>query len=352
MQKLRAGVLGATGIVGQHYVRLLQNHPYFELSFLAASKDSTGKKYSDVLSERGRFVDDGIPALSLHAIDEIAVAAEKADFVFSALNSDAAKVYETLYAAAGLPVVSNTSAHRLDPDVPLLIPEINPEHLEIIHEQQKRRGWKKGFIVAKPNCSLQSYLFPLFPLHRAFGIETVIVSTMQALSGAGHPGISSLDIIDNLIPYIGGEEEKSETEPLKILGSIESGRFKPAQMTISAHCNRVPVLDGHTACVSVRFKKRTSKEEILQLWKEFKGLPQILSLPSAPLQPILYREEKDRPQPKLDRYAGNGMAITVGRLRECPALDFRFVALSHNALRGAASGGILNAELLFRQGYL
>lgn len=338
MQKLRVGVLGATGIVGQHYIQLLQDHPFFELSFLAASKDSAGKRFSE--------------ALTVHAVDEIDLAKKSADFVFSALGNDAAKTFETLYAQAGLPVVSNASAHRLDPDVPLLIPEINPEHLKIIPEQQKRRGWEKGFIVAKPNCSLQSYLFPLFPLHKAFGIKTIILTTLQAVSGAGYPGVSSLDMIDNLIPYIGGEEEKSETEPLKILGALEKGAFHPASIAISAHCNRVPVLDGHTACVSVEFVDKPTKEEILRLWKEFKGLPQTLSLPTAPLQPIIYREEKDRPQPKLDRMAEKGMAITVGRLRECPVLDFRFVALSHNALRGAASGGLLNAELLYRQGYL
>ncbi len=350
--KLRVGVLGATGMVGQHYVRLLQNHPWFEVSYLAASRESAGKSYAEALAEKG--CSSGVMlTLPVHRIDEIAAASSECDFVFSALGPEAALEYERQYAAAGLPVVSNASAHRNDPDVPVLIGEINPEHLAIIPEQQKKRGWKKGFIVVKPNCSLQSYLFPLYPLHRAFGIKKILVTTMQALSGAGYPGVSSLDILDNVIPYIGGEEEKSETEPLKILGQIENGRFVHASgISISAHCNRVPVADGHTACVSVEFASKPTGEEILRIWREFRGAPQELGLPSAPLQPIVYREEKDRPQPKLDRHTENGMAVTVGRLRDCPVLDIRFVALSHNALRGAASGGILNAELLFRKNYL
>ncbi len=305
MRKLRVGVLGATGMVGQHYVQLLNDHPFFEVAFLAASKDSAGKSYAQALSQKGR-PSEGLPArilaLPVHRIDEIDIAVKECDFVFSAVNSETAKVYEQLYAAAGLPVVSNVSTHRKDPDVPLLIPEINPEHLAIIPQQQKNRGWKKGFIVVKPNCSIQSYLFPLFPLHKKFGIKKIIVSTMQAVSGAGYPGVSSLDIIDNVIPYIGGEEEKSENEPLKILGTIQKGQFAPHEgISISAHCNRVPVMDGHTACVSVEFETKPTKEEILEIWREFKGVPQELDLPSAPAQPIVYREEKDRPQPKFDR---------------------------------------------------
>jgi aspartate-semialdehyde dehydrogenase len=346
-EKLRVGILGATGMVGQHYVRLLQNHPWFEVSYLAASRE--WKSYREALGEK----ECCSAAMPVHSIDEIEATSAACDFVFSALGTDAALEYERQYAAAGLPVVSNASAHRLDPDVPVLIGEVNPEHLAMIPKQQKNRGWEKGFIVVKPNCSLQSYLFPLFPLHRAFEIKRLIVTTMQAVSGAGYPGVASLDILDNIIPYIGGEEEKSETEPLKILGRMEQGRFvHAAGIEISAHCNRVPVADGHTACVSVEFVQKPSREEILRLWREFRGAPQELQLPSAPLRPIVYREEKDRPQPKLDRNAENGMAITVGRLRDCPVLDYRFVALSHNALRGAARGGILNAELLLRQNYL
>jgi len=355
MRKIRVGILGATGMVGQHYVNLLIEHPFFEISFLAASKDSAGKTYGQALQEKGRSFDSIPPsvlAMPVYSVDEIDKAKEHCDFVFSAVNAETAKINEPLYAAAGLPVVSNASAHRMDPDVPLLIPEINPEHLELIHQQRKNRGWGKGFIIAKPNCSVQSYLFPLFPLHQKFGIKKLIITTMQAVSGAGYPGVSSLDIIDNVIPYIGGEEEKSEREPLKILGKIQNGKIAPIQgLSISAHCNRVPVMDGHTACVSVEFVKKPTKEEILEIWREFRSVPQELNLPSAPIQPIIYREEKDRPQPKFDRNAEGGMAITVGRLRECPVLDFRFVALSHNALRGAAGGGVLNAELLYSQNY-
>lgn len=356
MKKLRVGILGASGMVGQRYVHLLKEHPFFEIAFFAASKESVGKSYAEAIQGKG-FPSDGIAprllSLPVHGIEEISLAKELCDFVFSAVGTEIALKYEALYAAAGLSVVSNAAAHRMDEDVPCLIPELNPEHLEIIPIQQKNRGWDKGFIVTKPNCSLQSYLIPLYPLHRKFGIKKIVLSTMQAVSGAGYPGVPSLDVIDNVIPYIGGEEEKSEQEPLKILGKIKEEKICPARgISISAHCNRVPVLDGHTACVSVEFEEKPTRQEILELWHAFKGAPQDLSLPSAPPQPILYREEKDRPQPKLDRNASKGMAITVGRLRECNVFDFRFVALSHNALRGAASGGVLNAELMYKKGYL
>jgi aspartate-semialdehyde dehydrogenase len=356
MQKSRVGILGATGLVGQQYVHQIKDHPFFEISFLAASKDSAGKKYGTALTEKGRPL-DGFPPhildLPIHAIDEVHQAKGLCDLVFSAVSTEAAKTYETLYAAAGLPVVSNTGYHRLDPDVPLIIPEINPEHLSVITHQQKRRGWDKGFIITKPNCSLQGFLIPLYPLHRAFKLKNIIVVTMQAVSGAGYPGIASLDIIDNIIPYIAGEEEKSEIEPLKILGSIQNEEISSiTDVSISMHCNRVPVLDGHTACVSVQFEKKPTKDEILTLWREFRGIPQELHLPSAPEHPIIYNEEKDRPQPRRDRDAEGGMAITVGRLRECHVFDFRFACLSHNVLRGAARGGVLNAELLHAQGYV
>jgi len=353
MKKLRVGVLGATGLVGQHYVRLLQEHPLFEIAFLAASPESAGRNYSDVLLQKGPLFDGIRVDREVYRIDEIDRAQELCDFVFSAVGGDVAKRFEPLYAAAGLPVLSNASSHRGEPDVPLLIPEVNPEHLRIIPVQQKNRGWDKGFIVAKPNCSLQSYMIPLYPLHQKFGVKKLVITTLQAVSGAGHPGISSLNMIDNIVPYIAGEEEKSEIEPLKIFGKIEGTGIQPAQgISISAHCNRVPVLDGHTACVSVLFEKKPDFEEVLQIWKEFRGLPQQLKLPSAPLQPLLYRQEKDRPQPRLDRQAEGGMAVTLGRLRDCPVFHYRFVALSHNALRGAAMGGVLNAELLQSQGYL
>ena len=349
MHRCRVGILGATGLVGQQYVRQLIGHPFFEITFLAASEESAGKKYAAVLVEKGR-PREGIPPhildMTVHAVHEIGEARERCSLVFSAISTEAAKKYEALYAAAGLRVVSNTGYHRLDSDIPLIVPEINPDHLSIIPSQQQRRGWT-GCIITKPNCSLQGFLIPLYPLHRTFKITKLVVVTMQAVSGAGYPGIASLDIIDNIIPFISGEEEKSETEPLKILGSIQKGEIAPLHdIDISMHCNRVPVLNGHTACVSVQFDQRPTREEILTLWREFRGVPQELRLPSAPSQPIIYNDQKDRPQPRLDRDAGGGMAITVGRLRECPVFDYRFVCLSHNVLRGAAKGGILNAELL------
>ena len=349
MVKRRVGVLGATGLVGQQYVRLLSGHPFFELIYLAASSVSAGKKYSAALREKGRPL-DGISSkvldMTVFAVHDLEEARERCSLVFSALSSEAAKAYEAFYAAAGFQVISNAGHHRMDPDVPLIVPEINPDHLEIIPHQQQQRGWT-GSLITKPNCSLQGFLIPLYPLHRKFGIKKVIVSTMQAVSGAGHPGISSLDIIDNIIPFIPGEEEKSETEPLKILGTVQGGEICPITgVDVSMHCNRVPVLDGHTACVSVQFESKPTREEILTLWREFRGVPQKLRLPSAPEQPILYSDEEDRPQPRLDRDAGGGMAVTVGRLRECRVFDYRFVCLSHNVLRGAAKGGVLNAELL------
>ena len=261
---------------------------------------------------------------------------------------------ENAYAAAGIPVVSSSSAHRWTEDVPMLIPEINPPHLDVIPEQQKKRGWKRGFIVVKPNCSLQSYLAPIYALEQAgYPINQLLVTTMQAVSGAGYPGVASLDMVDNIVPFIGGEEEKSEKEPGKILGKIENGKIIPhTRLKISAHCNRVPVVDGHTACVSMKFAgKKPTREEIIRIWREFTSVPQELKLPSAPEHPLVYREEENRPQPRKDRDAEKGMAITLGRLRECNVLDYRFVGLSHNTIRGAAGGGILNAELLKAKGF-
>jgi aspartate-semialdehyde dehydrogenase len=261
--------------------------------------------------------------------------------------------YEELYAARGIPVLTNAGFHRRSVDVPVLIPEVNPEHAAVIPIQQKNRHWREGFIVAKPNCSLQSYMIPLAPLHRHFKIKRLLLTTMQAISGAGYPGISSMDIMDNIIPYIANEEEKSEQEPLKIWGTVSDSSILPTHdLLISAHCNRVSVLDGHMACVSVQFEQRPSQEEILNLWRNFQGLPQTIHLPSAPPSPIAYLEDNDRPQPKRDRNFGNGMGVSVGRLRECPLFDYRFVGLSHNTIRGAAGGGILNAELLVHLGYL
>lgn len=356
MKKFPVGVLGATGIVGQHYLSLLSRHPWFEVSLIAGSEHSAGKTYQEAVQGRWHMnhpIPERIKDLVVTPITSIAAAQKNTTFVFSALDTHAAKIHEELYAAAGLPVISNASAHRNTPDVPLLIPEINASHLDIIPLQQRNRGWKTGFIVVKPNCSLQSYLAPIYALHVHCPVKRVLVTTMQAISGAGHPGISSIDIFDNIFP-LPGEEEKSEQEPLKILGSIQGGEIKPHDsMVFSAHCNRVPVLDGHYACVSLEFAgSPPSQEEALSLWKQFTPLPQTLQLPSAPKHPILYIEGSDRPQPRKDRDLEGGMAIVVGRLRNCPALHLRFIGLSHNTIRGAAGGGILNAELLVAQKYI
>lgn len=356
MKKILLGILGATGMVGQQYLQLLANHPWFDVNFLASSELSSGKPYSEAVSGRWHMTEP-IPErflnLPVHRIDEIELAKRSCSFVFSAISNDAAKLYEEYYAENGIPVISNAAYHRQTSDVPVLIPEVNPEHAQIIPIQQRNRNWKRGFIVAKPNCSLQSYMIPLSPLHQQFKVTRLIVTTLQAVSGAGHPGVSSLDIMDNVIPYIANEEEKSEQEPLKMWGQIRDNHISHANnIAISAHCNRVPVMDGHLACVSVQFEKKPNKEKILNIWKNFNYLPQQLQLPSAPNHSVIYLDENDRPQPRQDRYAGKGMSVTVGRLRDCPLFDYRFVALSHNTIRGAAGGGILNAEFLMQQGYL
>jgi aspartate-semialdehyde dehydrogenase len=356
MKKLRVGVLGATGMVGQNYITLLQGHPWFEVTAMVASEKSAGKSYLEAVAGRWHMQKDipkEVRSLMIKSIDDIKDVRSNCDFVFSALDSGVAKIYEEQYAAAGIPVVSNASTHRHTRDVPMLIPEINPDHIDIIPVQQKNHSWHKGFIVVKPNCSLQSYMTPLYALHQEFKVTAAIITTMQAVSGAGHPGVSSFDIIDNIIPYIKGEEEKSEQEPMKILGKIKGDHIDYYQdLKISAHCNRVPTIDGHMACVSLKFEKKPTRERIIRLWQNFRALPQKLKLPFAPEQPIIYREEMDRPQTRLDRDADKGMAVTVGRLRECLVFDYRFVSLSHNTIRGAAGGGILNAELLVKRGYL
>lgn len=353
MEPIPVGILGATGVVGQQYVQRLANHPWFRISFLSASERSAGRCYEEAVAGRWMGIEE-IPAyvrrLPVSSLDAIDQAANSCALVFSAVGTEQAKHFEQRYAQAGVGVVSNASYHRTDDDVPMVIPEINADHLDIIPVQRKRRGWTKGFIATKCNCSLQSYLIPLFPLHQLFGIEACFVTTLQAISGAGYPGVPALSIADNVIPFIGGEEEKSEKEPLKIFGHIADDRIiSDGGLRITAHCNRVPVYDGHLACVSVKLRQKATQDEILQAWTSFRGVPQLLKLPSAPEIPILYREEKDRPQPRLDRDAQDGMAVTVGRLRTCPLLDYRFVGLSHNAVRGAAGGAILIAELLIKQ---
>ncbi len=358
--KIPVGILGATGMVGQRYVQLLANHPWFTLTHLAASANSAGKPYREAIAGRSHLADNiptAILELPVHAVEDITNAAKNCRLVFSAIelpNKTALQETENTYAVAGLAVVSNASAHRWTEDIPMLIPEINASHLNLITAQQKQRGWS-GCIIVKPNCSLQSYLTPLYALEQAgYTLSDVVVTTLQAISGAGYPGVASLDILDNVVPYIGGEEEKTEQEPLKILGTMAENKILPRTgLTISAHCNRVPVIDGHLACVSIRFKdKKPTPDEIKNSWQLFRSLPQQLNLPSAPVQPIIYRTEDNRPQPRKDRDADKGMAVTVGRLRPCPVFDYKFVGLSHNTIRGAAGGGILNGELLVAQGFV
>lgn len=348
---IKAGILGATGAVGQRFVQLLSEHPFFEITEVAASERSAGKTYLEAVS--GKWIlDSDIPAhVAKMTVKECRPGLD-CKIIFSALDSSVAGGVEEDFARAGYYVVSNAKNHRFDDDVPMLIPEVNSDHLAIIPAQQRKRGWK-GFITVKPNCSLQSYILALAPLHRKFGVKRAIITTMQAVSGAGYPGVSSLDILDNLIPYIGGEEEKSEKEPLKILGYIEGDRIvNDDSLKFSAHCNRVNIVDGHTATVSVEFAKKPTPEEIIELWDLFEGEPQKLCLPSAPKKAIFYRTENNRPQPRLDRMQDGGMGIVVGRLRPCNVFDYRFVCLSHNTIRGAAGGAVLIAELLYKKGML
>ena len=357
MKQYNVAVIGATGMVGQRFCLLLENHPWFRVAALAASPASAGKKYRDAVAGRWAMTSP-IPEkfadmVVLDAEKDVDKIAGMVDFVFCAVNmkKDEIKALEEKYARAEVPVISNNSAHRFTPDVPMIIPEINPQHAEIIPAQRKRLGTKRGFIAVKSNCSLQSYVPALHPLMK-YGVSKVAVSTYQAISGAGKTFDRMPEILDNIIPYIGGEEEKSEREPLKIWGHIENGEIACTDSPkITAQCLRVPVSDGHTAAVFVSFDKKPSKEEILQAWAEFSGEPQKLGLPSAPKQFLHYFEEDNRPQAKLDRMLENGMAVSVGRLREDIVFDYKFVCLSHNTLRGAAGGAVLMAELLAAKGY-
>jgi aspartate-semialdehyde dehydrogenase len=359
-KKISVGVIGATGMVGQNYIRLLNDHPWFEVAYVAASPRSAGKTYRDAVAGRWHMVAD-IPSKVGDLVVEdganVAAALRKCSVIFSAVDmeKEAVRKLEMDYAAKGFAVVSNNSAHRHTEDVPMLIPEVNHEQCDIIPAQQKHYGWNKGLIVVKPNCSIQSYMIPIHALlQKGYRVDKMIVTTLQGLSGAGYPGPSSLDIVDNIIPYIGGEEEKSEKEPGKILGKVTGGKIVADEsISISAHCTRVPVIDGHSACVSIQFAgARPSMDELKQTWRSYQSVPQELGLPSAPQPPIIVRDEIDRPQPRKDRDAGNGMAIVLGRLRPCKVFDYRFVGLSHNTVRGAAGGAILMAELLKARGYI
>lgn len=357
MKHFNVGIIGATGMVGQRFATLLENHPWFEVKALAASPRSAGKTYEEAVGSRWAMQ---VPMpekmkkmIVFNAVDDIEKIGELVDFVFCAVDmkKDEIKALEEKYAKAEIPVVSNNSAHRGTPDVPMVVPEINDDHIQIIESQRKRLGTKKGFIAVKSNCSIQSYVPALNPL-REYGITKVLACTYQAISGAGKTFETWPDMVDNLIPFIGGEEEKSEQEPLKVWGRIEGDKIVNATApSITTQCLRVPVSDGHTAAVFVSFDKKPSKEEILKKWADFKGAPQELELPSAPKQFIHYFEEDNRPQAKLDRNLEGGMAVSTGRLRDDTQYDYKFVCLSHNTLRGAAGGGVLLAELLAAKGY-
>lgn len=341
-RKLRAGVLGATGTVGQRFIQLLENHPWFELGDIAASDHSTGKPFHQACSWK---IPMPMPEYVRERILSPCRPGLEVDFVFSSLPSSIAGEVENDFARAGYPVVSNSRNHRMDEDIPLLVPEINPDHLALVPVQQTREQ-SSGFIVTNPNCTTIALVLALAPLHQAFGLEQVNVVTMQAISGAGYPGVASLDVIDNIIPYIDGEEKKVETEPLKILGKCKNGRVELAEFTISAQCHRVNVQDGHLEAVSASFLKSPSHGQLVEALASFRSLPQELNLPSAPHRPVVCLEEPDRPQPRLDRYQEKGMATVVGRIRPCPILDYKFDLLGHNTIRGAAGAAILNAELL------
>jgi aspartate-semialdehyde dehydrogenase len=357
MKQWKVGIIGATGMVGQRFATLLDGHPWFQVVALAASPRSAGKTYEEAVGSRWAF-ETPMPAamkdmVMLDAKADLEKIAAMVDFVFCAVDmkKEEIRALEEAYAKAECPVVSNNSAHRFTPDVPMVIPEVNPQHLDIIDSQKKRLGTKRGFIAVKSNCSIQSYVPALSPL-RSYGIKQVLACTYQAISGAGKTFKTWPDMVDNVIPFIGGEEEKSEKEPLKVWGDVKGDEIVSVTTPlITTQCLRVPVSDGHTAAVFVSFEQKPSKEEILKAWQDFAGVPQELELPSAPKQFIHYFEEDNRPQAKLDRNLENGMAVSVGRLREDTLFDYKFVCLSHNTLRGAAGGAVLLAELLAAKGY-
>lgn len=348
-KKWRAGVLGATGIVGQRLVKLLSSHPWFELTEVAASERSSGRTYAEAVRWH---LETPIPALAGNLVVKGVEPTLNCDFVFSALDSSVAGPVEEDFARAGYPVVSNSRNHRMDADVPLLIPEVNASHLDAIPVQQKNRGYDTGFIVTNPNCSTAGLVLVLKPLADAFGLERIFVVTLQAISGAGYPGVASMDIQGNVVPFISGEEEKMEAEPQKLLGKWDGHRFIEAGLGISAHCNRVPVLDGHLECVSLGLKKIASLGEVREALQTFEVDEELASLPTALRHPVIVVDEENRPQPRRDVQTGEGMAAVVGRIRECPVHDVKLTLLSHNLVRGAAGAALLNAELLAARGFL
>ncbi|MBR1701177.1 MAG: aspartate-semialdehyde dehydrogenase [Lachnospiraceae bacterium] len=355
--KLRVGILGGTGMVGQRFISLLENHPWFEVTTIAASARSAGKTYEEAVGDNWKMdtpMPEAVKKLVVMNVNDVEKVAAEVDFVFSAVNmtKDEIKKIEEDYAKAETPVVSNNSAHRWTPDVPMVVPEINPEHMQVIEFQKKRLGTTRGFVAVKPNCSIQSYA-PVLTAWKEFEPYEVVATTYQAISGAGKTFKDWPEMVGNIIPYIGGEEEKSEKEPLRIWGKIEDGVIKPAESpVITCQCIRVPVLNGHTAAVFVKFRKKPTKEQLIQKLVAFSGEPQKLGLPSAPKQFIQYLEEDNRPQVSLDVMYENGMGVSVGRLREDTVYDWKFVGLSHNTVRGAAGGAVLCAELLKAQGYI
>jgi len=344
--RIEVGILGATGMVGQHFIKFLQGHPWFDLKWLGASDRSAGKKYKDAMTWHLGVVPDSIKDIT---VDECKPG-NAPRLLFSAMDAGVATDIERAFAQAGHVVVSNSRNHRMEADVPLLVPEINADHLKIIPNQQRARGWK-GQIVTNPNCSTIVLTMGLAPM-KQFGIKKLIVTTLQAISGAGYPGVASMDIVGNVIPFIGGEEEKMEQETQKIMGDFRGDRIDPLDAKVSAHCNRVAVVDGHTVTVSVEFSAKPSEADLRNAIDNFRAVPQERALPSAPPRPVIYMEEANRPQPRKDAERERGMAAFVGRLRTCPVLDYKFVALGHNTIRGAAGAAVLNAELMHSEGML
>ena len=356
-EKLKVGILGGTGMVGQRFIALLENHPWFQVSLIAASPRSAGKTYEEAVGGRWKMdtpMPEAVKNIRVMNVNEVEAVAAEVDFVFSAVDMSKEEIrkIEEDYARTETPVVSNNSAHRWTPDVPMMVPEINPEHMEVIESQKKRLGTKRGFVAVKPNCSIQSYA-PVLTAWMEFEPTEVVATTYQAISGAGKTFQDWPEMVGNIIPYIGGEEEKSEKEPLRIWGKVENGAIVPAEgPVITCQCIRVPVLNGHTAAVFVKFNKKPAKEQLIRKLREFSGEPQRLGLPSAPKQFIQYLEEDNRPQVAMDVDFENGMGVRVGRLREDTVYDYKFVGLSHNTVRGAAGGAVLCAELLKAHGYI